>query len=235
MADTSRLSGFRRVGVAVRREQVAEATGCEGVQIASALDGGGLDAQTADKFVENVLGTYALPYGVALNARVNGRDYIVPMVVEEPSVVAAASNAAKMVLAGGGFRAEVDPPLMIGQIQLTDVRDPARAAARIVEHKRDLLALADSAIPGLVDRGGGARDVEVRVIGEPADQMLCVHILIDCQDAMGANLVNTVAEAVGESLAHIASARAGLRIVSNLCDKRCVRSRTAASRSSMAW
>ena len=223
MKQDSRLSGFRRVGVAERTQQVAEATDCESGEITSTLAGGGLDAETADKFVENVLGTYALPYGVALNARVNGRDYIVPMVVEEPSVVAAASNAAKMVRAGGGFHAEADPPLMIGQIQLLGVRDPAAAAERIVQRKRELLTLADAAIAGLVGRGGGARDLEVRVLGEPADQMLCVHILVDCQDAMGANLVNTVAEAAGERLARIANARVGLRIVSNLADRRRVR------------
>src|SRR5579883_744918 len=123
MAKTSRLPGFYKVTVQERRALVSEATGAAVSEIESALDAGGLDAETADKFVENVLGTYALPYGVALNVRINGRDRVVPMVVEEPSVVAAASNAAKMVRAGGGFHAEVDSPLMISQIQLVDVAD----------------------------------------------------------------------------------------------------------------
>src|SRR3954464_15854920 len=128
---TSQLPGFYKVTVAERRTLVSEATGVEAGEIARALDRGGLDAETADKFVENVLGTYSLPYGVALNVRVNGQDHVVPMVVEEPSVVAAASNAAKMVRASGGFSVEIDEPLMISQIQLVDVGTPELAAERI--------------------------------------------------------------------------------------------------------
>jgi hydroxymethylglutaryl-CoA reductase len=223
MARTSRLPGFYKVTVSERRSLVSEATGCDPQEIGRALDGGGLDAETADKFVENVLGTYALPYGVALNVRVNGHDHVVPMVVEEPSVVAAASNAAKMVRAGGGFIAEVDEPLMISQVQIVDVADAPSAAARILAEKADLLARADRSVPGLVARGGGARDLEVRTLGAPEDRMMVVHIVVDCRDAMGANLVNTVAEALGHRLAELAGGRVGLRILSNLCDKRCVR------------
>src|SRR5580698_3573909 len=124
MARTSRFPGFYKVTVAERRSLVSEATGADAQEIERALDQGGIDAEVADKFVENVLGTYALPYGVALNVRVDGKDHVVPMVVEEPSVVAAASNAAKMIRQGGGFVAETDPPRMISQIQLTDVADP---------------------------------------------------------------------------------------------------------------
>src|SRR5579871_4027215 len=127
MARTSRFPGFYKVSVEERRALVGDATGADSQEIERALEGGGIDADTADKFVENVLGTYALPYGVALNVRVDGHDHVVPMVVEEPSVVAAASNAAKMVRQGGGFVSEVDAPLMISQIQLTDVEDVARA------------------------------------------------------------------------------------------------------------
>jgi hydroxymethylglutaryl-CoA reductase len=223
MTRTSRLPGFYKVTVAERRLLVSEATGAEVRDIEQALEGGGLDAETADKFVENVLGTYALPYGVALNVRVNGRDYVVPMVVEEPSVVAAASNAAKIVRNAGGFSAEVDPPLMISQVQLIDVADAKAAEAALLAHKAEILALANRAIPGLVARGGGALGLEVRVLGEPADRMMAVHVLIDCRDAMGANLVNSVAEAVADRVAALARARYGLRILSNLCDKRCVR------------
>src|SRR5579864_443921 len=129
MARTSRFPGFYKITVQERRSVVSEATGAEVHDIERALDAGGLDAETADKFVENVLGTYALPYGVALNVRVNGHDHVVPMVVEEPSVVAAASNAAKMVREGGGFDAEADPPLMIAQVQLWDVPDADAAVA----------------------------------------------------------------------------------------------------------
>src|SRR5262245_12666826 len=132
---TSRFPGFYKVTVRERRALVAEATGTSVDDIAAALETGGLDPETADKFVENVLGTYALPFGVALNVCVNGRDYVVPMVVEEPSVIAAASNAAKMVRAGGGFSADVDPPIMTCQVQLFDVRDPEEGASRIEREK----------------------------------------------------------------------------------------------------
>jgi hydroxymethylglutaryl-CoA reductase len=223
MARTSRLPGFYKVTVAERRALVSDATGADTRDIERALDGGGLDAETADKFVENVLGVYALPYGVALNVRVNAKDYVVPMVVEEPSVVAAASNASKMIRAGGGFKAEVDDSLMISQVQLFDVHDPEYAKAKILDHKTEILARADRAAPGLVARRGGARDIEVRTIGTPEDKMLVVHILVDCKDAMGANLVNGIAEAVADRLAELARGKVGLRILSNLCDRRCVR------------
>ncbi|WP_394839348.1 hydroxymethylglutaryl-CoA reductase, degradative [Pendulispora rubella] len=223
MARTSRLPGFYKVTVPERRALVADVTGTEIAEIERALEAGGLEAETADKFVENVLGTYALPFGVALNVRVNNKDYVVPMVVEEPSVVAAASNAAKMIRTGGGFHAEIDPPLMISQVQLTRVKDPFAAEQRILERKQEILALADRAIPGLIARGGGTRDIEVRRIGTKQDEMLVVHLVVDCRDAMGANLVNGVAEAVGDRLAELAHGKVGLRILSNLCDKRKVR------------
>lgn len=222
---TSQLPGFYKVTVAERRTLVSEATGVDAKAIARSLDAGGLDAETADKFVENVIGTYGLPYGVTLNVRVNGHDHVVPMVVEEPSVVAAASNAAKMVRAGGGFTAEVDAPIMISQVQLIDVADAPAAERAILGAKDEILAKADRATPGLVARGGGARGVEVRVLGTPEDRMIVVHILVDCRDAMGANLINTVAEAVADRLAQLANGKVGLRILSNLCDKRCVRVR----------
>jgi hydroxymethylglutaryl-CoA reductase len=222
MARTSRFPGFNRVTIQERRNVVVDATGADPDEIAGALESGGLSAETADKFVENVLGTYALPYGMALNVRVNGHDRVVPMVIEEPSVVAAASNAAKMVREGGGFIAEADPPLMIAQVQLRDVRNAQEAAARVEAHREEIRELADSALGGLVARGGGARAVQARVL---ANDIIAVHVIIDCQDAMGANLVNTVAEAVADRIASIAGARVGLRILSNLCDKRCVRVR----------
>jgi hydroxymethylglutaryl-CoA reductase len=226
---TSQLPGFYKVTVAERRTLVSEATGVEADEIARAVDGGGLSADTADKFVENVIGTYGLPYGVTLNVRVNGQDRVVPMVVEEPSVVAAASNAAKMVRAGGGFTVELDDPIMISQVQLVEVRDAETATSRILEAKDEILAAADRAVPGLCARGGGARGLEVRTLGEPADEMIVVHVLVDCRDAMGANLINTVAEAVADRLAALAGGKVGLRILSNLCDKRCVRVRCRVS------
>src|SRR5580693_3802841 len=220
MARTSRFPGFYKVTVQERRALVGDATGCDAADLERALEGGGIEAETADKFVENVLGTYGLPYGVALHARVNGKDHVVPMVIEEPSVVAAASNAAKLVRVGGGFTAEADPPLMIAQVQLREVRDATEAAMRLRAAGAEILALANGAVGGLVARGGGAREIEVR---ELAADMIVLHVVVDCRDAMGANLVNTIAEAVADRAAVIAGARVGLRILTNLCDKRCVR------------
>jgi hydroxymethylglutaryl-CoA reductase len=220
---TSRLPGFYKVNISERRALVAEVTGITPRELERGLDHGGLDVATADKFVENVIGTYALPFGLAMNVLVNDKEYVVPMVVEEPSVVAAASNAARIARSGGGFVADVDPPLMISQIQLTGVQHPERAGQRILECKAEILELAARSIPGMVGRGGGPRDVEVRCLGDAADRMIVVHVLVDCRDAMGANLVNTVAERVAPRLAELAEGRIGIQILSNLSDRRCVR------------
>ncbi len=215
----SRLSGFFKLGIAQRRDEVAKATGLS-VERLSDLDVGALDVQRANHMIENVVGTLELPLAIATNFRINGRDFLVPMCVEEASVVAAASNAAKMVRAGGGFSAHSDAPWMIAQVQLTPEQDTdAQAAAvAVAEIKDELLAMADGAHPRLVERGGGARDVEVRVV-DPA--MVVVHVLVDCRDAMGANLLNTVAETVAPRLEAATGWRAGLRILSNLSDRRC--------------
>jgi hydroxymethylglutaryl-CoA reductase len=221
---TSRLPGFYKLSLEERRRIAADALGIEVRELANALDTGGIDPARADKLIENVLGTYAIPFALGLNVQMNGRDYLVPMAVEEPSVVAAASNAAKIVRAGGGFEAEADAPLMIAQVQLDGVPDFAAARDAILAHKTELLALGDAAVTNLVEYGGGARDIEVRDLG---DGWLVVHVLVDCRDAMGANMVNTVAEAVAERVAELAGGRIGLRILSNLCDRRCVRVRCA--------
>jgi len=159
---------------------------------------------------------------------VNGRDRFVPMVVEEPSVVAAASNAARMVRTAGGFTVEHDPPVMVAQVQLLDVPDPDEAAARIAGARAEIFALAEAEIASLCARGGGPRALETRVLSRPGDPdggMVVVHLDIDCRDAMGANVVNSVAEAIADRLAELATARAGLRILTNLSDRRCARVR----------
>jgi len=219
---SSRLRGLYRKKVEERRALVADATGLAIEEIRVALKAGGLTTETADKFVENVLGTYALPFGVALNVRVNGKNYVVPMVVEEPSVIAAASNAAKMVKSGGGFTADVDPPVMTCQVQLFDVKDGEGGAASILREKEALLEMANRAVPKLVERGGGAIDLDVRCL---EGGMLVTHLYVDCRNAMGANLVNKIAETVGDRIAVLGGGKRGLRILSNLCDRRCVRIR----------
>jgi hydroxymethylglutaryl-CoA reductase len=213
----SRIPGFYKLPLRERRKVVCDRAGVHPEVLERAVAGGGMDALMADKVVENVLGTYGMPFGIALNVRINGKDRLVPMVVEEPSVVAAASNAARMVRAGGGFTAEVPESLMIGQVQLTGIRSCEHATAELERHKDELLALAARAVPGLVGRGGGPRDIEVRDLGQG---MVVLHVLVDCKDAMGANLVNAIAEAVGPVAARIAQATLGLRILSNLCDRR---------------
>jgi hydroxymethylglutaryl-CoA reductase len=163
---------------------------------------------------------------VGLNFQMNGHDYLVPMCVEEPSVVAAASNAAKMIREGGGFTAEADDPIMISQVQLNNVRDTVHAKRRIEAHAREIVSLADAAYPNLLKRGGGTRGIEVRILEEENTHrggMMVVHLHVDCRDAMGANLVNTIAEAVADRLAELAEGTVGLRILSNLADRRCVR------------
>ncbi len=221
---TSRLPGFYKLTVDERRRIAAEALGIDEAELDAAMVDGGLDLDTADKTIENVIGTYALPFALGLNVRMNGRDYLLPMVVEEPSVVAAMSNAAKMLRAGGGFLAEADEPIMIAQVQLDEVQDPAGAKTALVEATEELLAIADASVPGLVRRGGGARGLSVRDLG---DGMMVVHLHVDCRDAMGANLVNTVAEATAGRIADLARGRIGLRILSNLSDLRMVRVRAS--------
>jgi hydroxymethylglutaryl-CoA reductase len=219
-AKTSQLPSFRDLDVASRRRLLAEICGLPEEELAASLDDGGLDLDVAQKMVENAVGTLALPFGVALNFQVNGVDRLVPMAIEEPSVIAAASHAAKRVRAGGGFRASADDPLMAAQIEVHDVPDAAGAVLRIREARAELLAAADDAVPGIVGRGGGAREVAVRDLG---GGFVVAEVLVHVCDAMGANLVNTVAEAVGPRVAELAGGTLGLRILTNYCDRRLVR------------
>lgn len=220
MSRNSRWPGFYKLSVEERRRVAAEALGMDVSELIAALGDGGLRADKADKIIENVVGTFSLPFALALNVQINGRDFIAPMVVEEPSVVAAASNAARMIREGGGFKAEADEPIMIAQVQLDEVPDAVRACTRIRQHAGELVALGNQAVPGLLRRGGGVRGIEPRDLG---DGMLVVHFYVDCRDAMGANLVNTVAEAVADRVVELSEGRIGLRILSNLCDRRKVR------------
>ena len=218
MAKSSRIPGFYKLDLAERRQALATGGHASAADL-STYDGGGLDPATADSMVENVVGTYALPIAIALNFQINRRDTLVPMVIEEPSVVAAASNAAKMIRAGGGFSTTSTPPVMIGQVELRDVPDPDDAAARLIAREADILALAAEITPGLCARGGGPVGLEARVV---AGDVLVVHLLLDCCDAMGANLVNSVSEGIADTIAAITGGRVGLRILSNLSVHRTV-------------
>jgi degradative hydroxymethylglutaryl-CoA reductase len=229
---SSRLGGFFKLGVEGRRAALRSTLSLPAEQRFTALDPGSLDLDAADNLIENVIGTLALPLAIATNFRINGVDYLVPMAVEEASVVAAASNAAKMIRAGGGFVARCDPAWMIAQVQLlrdadhsadatipdATIPDASTAAAIVQAASAELLALADQSHPRLLARGGGARELEVRIL---APDMIVVHAIVDCQDAMGANLLNTIAEALAPRLHALTRWTPGLRILSNLADRRC--------------
>ncbi|KYK26336.1 MAG: 3-hydroxy-3-methylglutaryl-CoA reductase [Candidatus Proteinoplasmatales archaeon SG8-5] len=177
---------------------------------------GALSPELADRMIENVIGTMPMTLGIATNFQINGHDYLVPMAIEEPSVVAAASNSAKAVRAGGGFKAETTDPIMIGQIQLTHVEDAEMAKDQILTAKGELLAKCNTFDPMLVKLGGGARDIEARVIQTEQGPMVIIHVLVNCLDAMGANAVNTMAEGISPDIEGLTGGRVYLRIISNL-------------------
>lgn len=219
---TSRISGFHRLSVRERLEVLLSQGRLSESARAHLLAGGQVSVAVADQMSENVVSIHALPFAVALNFRVNQRDVLVPMVVEEPSVVAAASNAARLVRIGGGFLGEADPPIMTAQIQLDGVPDPERARAALEASSLELLRLGDEAVPRLVARGGGCRELEVRVVDVPSG-LVVVHLHIDVGDAMGANIVDAVAEHVAPRVHELAGGELGLRILSNLPLRRMVR------------
>jgi hydroxymethylglutaryl-CoA reductase len=230
---SSRISGFYRKSVAERRAATAAAAELPAGAL-DALDAGALSVDAADGMIENVLGTYALPFAVAVNFCIDGVDRLVPMVVEEPSVVAASSYAARMARDRGGFTSTASLPVMIGQVQLVDVADVDAAMAAIAAHKTELLARARAAMPRLVDRGGGPVDLTARILARPPGPdggVVVVHLHVDCRDAMGANLINTLCEEMAWPLAELGRGRAGLRILTNLTDERTVtvRCRVAAA------
>ncbi len=236
MPNTSRLPGFYEKSVKDRGQRVAEQAQLTPAQLA-ALDGsGGLSVEQADHMIENVIGLHQLPLGVAVNFLVNGREVLVPMTLEEPSVVASASFMAKLVRAGGGFWAHTTAPEMIGQIQLLDVADLPSARLALLENKARLLEQANQVDPVIVRLGGGARDLEVRLIADsPIGPFLVVHLIYDTRDAMGANAVNTACEALAPSLEQISGGRAHLRILSNLADRRLAFARCAIPAAELAF
>ncbi len=222
MSDSSRLSGFYRLSPTERQALINERYQLNQNQI-DALSTGGLTLDLANRLIENVVGIYGIPLGIAANFQINGLDYLVPMAIEEPSVVAAASHAAKLVRDAGGFTASADPPIMIGQVQVLDVRDLDAAREKILAARDEILTLANS-VSTLVEFGGGVRDLEVRLFRETrVGPMLVIHLLVDVRDAMGANSVNTSCEAIAPLLEQITSGRVVLRILSNLADRRLAR------------
>jgi hydroxymethylglutaryl-CoA reductase len=224
LPESSCLAGFYKRPLDERIAQVAQWAELTQDEIAALRGTAGLDLARASQMIENVAGLYSLPLGVATNFVVNGRDVLVPLVIEEPSVVAGASYAAKLARAGGGFQATTTPPEMIGQIQVLDVADPRSARHALVAAREELLTQANATDPVIVKLGGGARDLEARVLEQtPVGPMLTVHLVFDCCDAMGANAVNTACEALAPRIEQITGGRALLRILSNLADRRLAR------------
>jgi len=238
MPPTSRIPGFYKMSRAERLRAVhafAGLTDEEVALLAGQETAAGLDAAQGDRMIENVIGIYGLPLGIATNFQINGRDYLVPMAIEEPSVVAGASFAARLVRDGGGFETGSDAPIMIGQVQILDVADPWAARFQLLAAKEEVLALANRQDPVIVRLGGGARDLEVRVIESSAvGPMLIAHLIYDVRDAMGANTINTALEAIAPLLARISGGRTRLRILSNLADRRLARARGVVSVASLA-
>jgi hydroxymethylglutaryl-CoA reductase len=232
----SRLQGFYQLNPFERLQAVKSFDGLTDEDLRALHGGNGaLSIERADKMIENVVGTFNLPIGIATNFQINGRDVLIPMVVEEPSIVAGASYAAKLVRAGGGFQASHTPPLMIGQVQLVHVASPRDARMAILQKQEEILALANRQSRSLVALGGGAQDLEVRIVEHsPMGPMVIVHLLVDCCDAMGANAVNTMAEAVAPLLEQISGGRAYLRILSNLSDRRLARARAVVPAAALA-
>lgn len=224
---TSRLAGFHKLPLHERVSTIAKMHRLS-PQETSALNGEvGLSTTVANQMVENAIGVFDLPLGLGLNMQINGKDYLVPMAVEEPSVIAAVSFAAKIVREAGGFFCDADQPLMIGQVQLTRYGDPKVAQQKLLARKEELLALANSFHPSMLARGGGARDIEVRVLpapeGKGGEPILVLHLIIDTQEAMGANLINTMCEGIAPMVEQITGGKVYLRILSNLCDRRLAR------------
>jgi hydroxymethylglutaryl-CoA reductase len=218
---TSRIPGFYKRSLAERAAVVAQWANLTPTEQAVLLGISGLNASQADNMIENAMGVYALPLGVATNFQINGKDYLIPMVIEEPSVVAGVSNAAKLFREGGGFTTSSDESIMIGQIQVLDVPDIYVAAGAIMAQKAMLMAEADRVGGSIVRHGGGARDIQIRpIMNTPVGPMLIVHLLMDTRDAMGANAINTAVEHLAPHIEAISGGRVNLRILSNLADQR---------------
>ncbi len=229
---SSPFKGFYQLSVEQRRRRVADFAGLSDADQLHLVEP--LDMSIADHLIENVIGRYALPFGVAVNFIVNGREVVIPMVVEEPSIVAACSFAAKLARPLG-FNATADPPVMIGQVQVLDVPDAQAAESNLLNAKAELLAQANELHKTIVQLGGGAQDIEVRHLPDtPVGPMLIVHILLDTRDAMGANAINTTCEALAPRIEELTGGRVNLRILSNLADKRLARARALWPKTALA-
>lgn len=226
MEKTSRISGFHKMGLEERLKIVQSFSELKEGDLKILMKEGALNFETANRMIENVIGTIQLPIGIAMNFLINGKEYLIPMAIEEPSVVAAASNAARLARSGGGFYVTNTGPVMMAQIQLVNIPNAHATRMALFERKAEILAIANAQDPMLVSVGGGAKDIEIRVLSTPLGEMVITHLIVDTRDAMGANAVNTMAEALAPFVEDWTGGRVYLRILSNLADKRLVRART---------
>ncbi len=232
MSKGSRLPGFHKAKIAERLRRLAEAIECDEEDLAGLAESASLPLANADAMIENAVGVLGLPVGIALNFVIDGEELVIPMAVEEPSVVAACSLAAKLARAGGGFTTESDEPRMIGQVQITGLAEPEAACATLLANQAQILEAANALHPQMRARGGGARGLEARIVEVPEDvagnsyqRQVILHLLVDTQDAMGANLVNTMCEGVAPLCEKLTGGKVRLRILSNLADQRLSRAR----------
>ena len=225
MGKSSKISGFYKLSPAERLKLVQDFSNLSKEEVDAIQNFSGLKLTDADRMVENVIGLMSVPLGIAVNFLINDTDYLIPMAIEEPSVIAAASNAARIARLGGGFQASNTGPVMIGQIQTVDIEDPYGGKMSILESKNTILEKANEQDPILVKLGGGAKDVSADVIDSIIGPMVVTNLLVDCRDAMGANAVNTMAEAVAPLIEEITGGKVNLRIISNLASERLVRSK----------
>ena len=233
---TSRLKGFYQLDLEKRHQELLERGYLTPEELGAFLPGSGLPLEIADHMIENVVGVFSLPLGIALNFQINGVDTLVPMVLEEPSVVAGASFMARMARETGGFTASCMDPVMIGQLQILDLKDHSLARDQILAHKKDLLGSLEDLDPILRDLGGGPKDLEVREISHSAiGPFLVLHLLMDVRDAMGANVVNTACEFLAPAVEELTGGRVHLRILSNLADRRLASARCTIPTSSLAF
>ena len=225
MRKSSMISGFYKLSPEERVKLVKEFADLTDEEVTTLRSTSALPLEVADRMIENVVGAFPVPLGIAVNFLINGKDYLIPMAIEEPSVIAAASNAARMARGGGGFYTTSTEPIMIGQIQAVRIKDPYAARMRIIGAKEEILKKANEQDPLLVSVGGGAKDLDTRVINTAKGQMLITELYVDCRDAMGPNAVNTMLEAVAPSVEKLTGGRVYLRIISNLATKRLARAR----------
>jgi hydroxymethylglutaryl-CoA reductase len=233
MEKTSRISGFHKMGLEEGLRIVQAFSDLKEEDLETLRKDGALSFITADRMIENLIGTIQLPIAIATNFLINGKEYLIPMAIEEPSVVAAASNAARFARSGGGFFVTNTGPVMIAQIQLVHIPNAHATRMALFERKEEILEVANAQDPMLVNVGGGAKDVEIRVLDTPLGEMVIIHLIVDTRDAMGANTVNTMAEALAPFIEEWTGGRVYLRILSNLADKRLVRARTKVAKEAL--